>query len=303
VIFRRMSTLVVIVGPSRGFGKQLVRATLSDHNVVSSTLSTVYILITTSKARTIDMWNSVYEDVRGQHFADDPASNINVYIEEADLCDLESCRKLEQVLRIMFGHFHFQIKKVFMFLNSGSVTPVGDLLTPSATSPSVSGGLCRFDYDVMNHCMLNFVSFTCILRLLIRLVIARAPCCEDLAIRVVNVSSLAAIQELCGMSIYCAVKSARESIIRSLVMEMGLSHPNIDSKFLNYAPGPMETDLVVNDLIGKSCPSNAMKTGSRNFVSALDSARKCVRLISDSDALKGWKSGSHIDFYDEPPFI
>ena len=295
-----MSTVVLILGASKGFGKALVRATLSDQNVVSPDSHTVFILLTTSKMKTIETWNEVYENVRGKHFADDTLSNIDVYIEEVDLSILENCWNTEQILRIMFTHFHFRIARVFLFFNSGSIKPVGDLLMGPSTAlrPAGLDACHRFDSDMVNHCLLNFVSFVSTLRLILKMVIKHQPSSDTMQIRVVNVSSLAAIQELSGMAVYCAIKAARESIIRSFAMEFSSHYPMIDAKFLNYAPGPMRTDLVVNDLIGPDCPPNAVKGNNQNFISPAESARKCVRLISDANMT--WSSGSHIDFFDKP---
>jgi sepiapterin reductase len=62
---------------------------------------------------------------------------------------------------------------------------------------------------------------------------------DAISIRIVNVSSLAALQPFDCWSLYCSAKAARDMFHRSIGLEG--EHRNI--KTLNYAPGPLDTDM------------------------------------------------------------
>jgi short-subunit dehydrogenase len=101
------------------------------------------------------------------------------------------------------------------------------------------------------------------------------------------------------MAIYGAMKTAREAILRSLSREIQQDFPNLNMKVLNYAPGPMDTALVRNDLLGDDAPMNFVKSSSLSFVDEKESASKCINLITSPDLDFKWSSGDHIDFFDD----
>jgi sepiapterin reductase len=119
---------------------------------------------------------------------------------------------------------------------------------------------------------------------------------------VVNVSSLAAIQPFSTMLVYCAGKAARDMLHKGVAEEASLATaagtmPAVKS--LNYAPGPMDTDMQ-----GELASSATLLAESRAYFASLkaegklvmpdDSAAKCARLL----AADTFVSGSHVDFYD-----
>lgn len=59
---------------------------------------------------------------------------------------------------------------------------------------------------------------------------------------IVNVSTLAAIQAFPSFGIYCMAKAAREMFHKVLAEEQK-STPENGIKVLNYAPGPLDTDM------------------------------------------------------------
>ncbi len=109
---------------------------------------------------------------------------------------------------------------------------------------------------------------------------------------VVNISSLAAIQEMAHMSLYCISKAAREMLHKALACE------EEDIRVLNYAPGPMETAMSMD--IQLNCGNES----SREFFKSLRetkkiidpdvSAEKMIKVLKTNE----FKSGDHIDFYD-----
>lgn len=120
---------------------------------------------------------------------------------------------------------------------------------------------------------------------------------------VVNVSSLAAIEPFATMLVYCAGKAARDMLHKGVAEEAALATAAgtlpVAVKTLNYAPGPMDTDMQ-----GELASSATLLAESRAYFASLkaegklvvpdDSAAKCARLLA-SDA---FVSGSHVDFYD-----
>ena len=109
---------------------------------------------------------------------------------------------------------------------------------------------------------------------------------------VVNVSSLAAIQEMPFLSLYCIGKAARDMLHKCLACEEG------DTRVLNYAPGPLETDMSMD------IQQNSGNKSSREFFKELreqnkiidpdESAGKLMKILIEDN----YKSGAHIDFYD-----
>ena len=61
-------------------------------------------------------------------------------------------------------------------------------------------------------------------------------------IRVANISSLAAIQATVSWSLYSTVKAAKEMFFNTLALE-NVQNPAV--KVLNYAPGPLDTNVSV----------------------------------------------------------
>eukprot|EP00903_Cladosiphon_okamuranus_P009416 g8980.t1 len=106
---------------------------------------------------------------------------------------------------------------------------------------------------------------------------------------VVNVSSLAALQPFEAWGAYSAGKAARDMFHRVLAAEQasigGL-------KVLNYAPGPMDTDMA-REIRSQEQYDEDLKSG--NLIDPAVSAEKCVRL-----AVRGkFVTGSHVDVFDE----
>ncbi|XP_026702681.1 sepiapterin reductase, partial [Athene cunicularia] len=109
---------------------------------------------------------------------------------------------------------------------------------------------------------------------------------------VVNVSSLCAIKPFKNWALYCSGKASRDMMFQVLALE------EPDVRVLNYAPGPLDTDM---QLLART------KTGDpemRQFFQSLQesgqlidcavSAQKLVNLLEEDT----FPSGAHVDFYD-----
>jgi sepiapterin reductase len=110
---------------------------------------------------------------------------------------------------------------------------------------------------------------------------------------IVNVTSLCAIKPFKSMGYYCTGKASREMFFRVLAEE----NPTIN--VLNYAPGPVDTDMVsevmrnTGDADIKSMFENLKKTGT--ILTADQTTRRIIEILENGK----FESGQHVDYYDE----
>ncbi|XP_043937589.1 sepiapterin reductase [Protopterus annectens] len=109
---------------------------------------------------------------------------------------------------------------------------------------------------------------------------------------IVNLSSLCAIQPFKSWTLYCTGKAARDMMFRILAAE------EPDVRVLNYAPGPMETDMMMQacketgDEESRQAMVNMHQKGQ--LVDKHVSSKKLVNLLLQDN----FESGAHVDFYD-----
>lgn len=109
---------------------------------------------------------------------------------------------------------------------------------------------------------------------------------------VVNVSSLCAVQPFPSWVLYCTGKAAREMMFRVLAEE----EPDI--RVLNYAPGPLDTDMQVEartssaDASLKKSFSTMHKQGQ--LLTCEESCAKLLKVLLEDE----YPSGGHVDYYD-----
>jgi sepiapterin reductase len=119
---------------------------------------------------------------------------------------------------------------------------------------------------------------------------------------IVNVSSLAAIQPFHTWGVYCGGKAARDmfNVVVGQEQQQEGKTATATVKTLNYAPGPLDTDMQRELRESESIhpptrewSMEAFKEGK--LVAAGDSAAKCIDVLTKDS----WKSGAHIDYYDD----
>jgi NAD(P)-dependent dehydrogenase (short-subunit alcohol dehydrogenase family) len=293
-----MSRAFVIVGSSRGFGRAILEICLGRIRELDDGRTGLFFLITTSRSKSIAAFNEAFKSVMGLEYNGSTNRDINVIVEETNLFDTDACLRSQELLSVALTKHHNPVSKLYVFLNAGSVDPVGPVITKTNSPQGILASHKHYIDAVQHHIILNFVSFVSIMRSILQDSIRRTREHPHLIpyIRIVNVSSLAAIRELYGMAIYSAIKSARESFCRSCALELSRDYPQVDCKILSYAPGPMDTDLVRHGLLDPSVAENEVRLGGHPFVDPLQSADKCVRLLVEDD--DKWSSGDHLDFYD-----
>ncbi|GJQ08928.1 hypothetical protein GpartN1_g719.t1 [Galdieria partita] len=111
---------------------------------------------------------------------------------------------------------------------------------------------------------------------------------------VIHISSLAGIEPLEYCGLYCMGKAAKNMQMRMIACE----HKN-DIRTLNYAPGPMETDMQTH--LRDNLPSGPLKTQMvelwkrGQLVAPSESARKLIGILETGR----YENGTHIDFYSD----
>ncbi|NXH12443.1 SPRE reductase, partial [Bucco capensis] len=109
---------------------------------------------------------------------------------------------------------------------------------------------------------------------------------------VVNISSLCALKPFKNWTLYCSGKASRDMMFRVLALE------EPDVRVLNYAPGPLDTDM---QLLARSKTGDAEMRqffqslkDSGQLIDCTVSARKLLKLLEEDT----FCSGAHVDFHD-----
>jgi len=110
----------------------------------------------------------------------------------------------------------------------------------------------------------------------------------------INISSILALQPLTTWAHYCGGKAARDAVFRVLAVEQP------QAIVLNYAPGPLDTPMIEELLadrrthqVVRTMFEDLKRTGA--LLKPADSAGKLVGLLRR----RNFKSGDHVDYYDD----
>ncbi|NXP64690.1 SPRE reductase, partial [Chloropsis cyanopogon] len=109
---------------------------------------------------------------------------------------------------------------------------------------------------------------------------------------VVNISSLCALEPFPSWAPYCAAKAARDMMFRVLALE----EPEL--RVLNYAPGPLDTDM---QLLARTRTADP---GMRRHFQRLQEEGQLIDSSASAQKLLGllredsFPSGAHVDFFD-----
>jgi sepiapterin reductase len=198
------------------------------------------------------------------------SSSSEAICRSVDLGDLDSLDDhVDALLEELKGH-----DRVIFFNNAGSIGHLG----PCSDTPSLQ--------DLRDNVDLNVTScFWLSVRL------SKYFQDSESNLTIVNISSLAAVANLPTMGIYSAGKVARDKYHALIANE-----EKDKIKTLNYAPGPLETEMV-EEIRAAQHLDSALKPNFENKVLEPEqSAKKLIRLLSTNS----FESGAHIDFYDLP---
>lgn len=258
--------LLVITGASRGLGRAIALQAAKQNE---SFKSIDMILVARNEA---DLQDTA-EQVKGT-----AGSNVTTRTLSMDLSDVED---LQEVLEIRFIPMiedsdtmkdPEQTKLIFIN-NAGSLGHIG-----SCTAiPYLQDMQMTFDFNITSALWLSTRMTKFIKR--------RQP---DLEGTIVNISSLVAVQPFPSMALYSAGKAARDMFHAATAFE----EPTI--KFLNYAPGPLETDMTTEIREAPQLHKTLQPHYAKKLIEPNDSASKLIQLLISDD----FKSGAHIDYYD-----
>lgn len=247
----------LITGGSRGFGRAVALAFAGSCNF---TAGSVMVLTGRSEA---DLQETKIQ-------VENVNSKIVIKIEVFDLGDMAALESFTSKL----PNFGKSFDSAILINNAGSL---GDI-SKKLTSPSSYEDLKKyFDFNVVSVCMLIQHFFNAF---------------KSTRKVIVNVSSLAAINQMPYLSLYCTAKAARDMLHKALACE------EEGARVLNYAPGPMETAMSmdiqqnIGDLQTREFFKGLRET--RKIIDPAESAEKLVQLLKTDK----YGSGDHIDFYD-----
>eukprot|EP01063_Lacrimia_lanifica_P001996 TRINITY_DN11038_c0_g1_i1.p1 TRINITY_DN11038_c0_g1~~TRINITY_DN11038_c0_g1_i1.p1 ORF type:complete len:262 (+),score=100.62 TRINITY_DN11038_c0_g1_i1:53-838(+) len=254
-----MSRLVVVTGANRGFGRAVALAAAKRWPQATLLLS--------HRAKSVGM-NDTEKLVR------EASSEAHVLRWELDLAD--GVQEIEANTRARLGEVVEGFGEVVFVHNAASLGPMkkGEEL----------GAV-----EIASAFHANVTACAVVHSTLLTVMAAQA----EVKLTVINVSSLCALQPFPGFELYCAGKAARNMMLRVSKEEYA------QHTFLNYAPGPMDTDMA-----GEIRDEHYDAATRRQFQELKDkadivcpyaSARRLVWLLATDGA---FESGAHVDYFD-----
>ncbi|NXY90559.1 SPRE reductase, partial [Alcedo cyanopectus] len=255
------ATLCVVTGASRGFGRSLARLLAPRLGRGSALL-----LLARSAAPLAEL---------AAELRDGSATGLRVEDVAADLGCEQGLRRAVAALREVLSGGPFG--RLLLVNNAGSL---GD----------ISKSFLDFSdpEEINSYFALNVTSALCLTSAALR-AFGKQPGCGR---TVVNISSLCALKPFKNWVLYCSGKASRDMMFQVLALE------EPDVRVLNYAPGPLDTDM---QLLARTETGDP---GMRQFFQSLQesgqlidcslSAQKLLKLLEEDTFL----SGAHLDFYD-----
>lgn len=109
---------------------------------------------------------------------------------------------------------------------------------------------------------------------------------------IVNITSKCGVVPFESFALYSSGKAAREMFFRVLALE------EKDVLVLNYAPGPIDTDMTV-DVQANSCSPDIQNMfkglrDAKTILTPLQTTKRFMAILENGN----YKSGDHVDFYD-----
>lgn len=263
VDFSKERLFLIITGGSRGFGKTLATC-------ISKTVGkdSMVVLIARNKG---DLERNKTE-LQILH----PDINFKTMVQ--DLATINGASAFNMIKIALGSTEAKEFKKAILIHNAGSLGCISKTVDDLDNLEEIQS---YYNLNVHSVFMLTsaFLKIFCELR-------SSADKCF-----VINISSLAATTPFCGWAQYCSGKAARELYFKVLSSEF----PNV--KVLNYAPGPVETDmtdLIINDALPSVKEWFINARAENKLVSCEDSCRKLLNVLQESK----YNSGDHVDYFD-----
>ncbi|XP_048364892.1 sepiapterin reductase isoform X2 [Sphaerodactylus townsendi] len=172
----------------------------------------------------------------------------------------------------------------------GGGAPAGWQKPRRATLGDISKAFVDFTSpaEVNSYLNLNVTSALCLTSSILKAFPAEPGLCRV----VVNISSLCALKPFKTWALYCTGKAARDMMFQVLAAE------EPDVRVLNYAPGPLDTDMQELARTKSGDPEMReqfllMKQTGQLLDCDVSSQKLLTLLLEDT-----FESGAHIDFFD-----
>lgn len=279
-----VSLLLIITGASRGLGRAIANAFCIQ--AIESGLLSVDKIRLILMARSQDGLDETGQTIQ-QHYnsSSTAAPTAKIQLEfSTHAVDLSDLDHLDENFDKFFVNtsINFQSFDRIVFINNaGSLGFLG----PCVDSPSLK--------DMQKNLDLNITS-----ALWLSVRFARRICDEcdttnkSIPAVLVQISSLLAVEQFKSMGIYGAGKAARDHYHKTMAKEISSDK----LKILNYAPGPLETEMVEEIRAAPKLDDGLKPAFHTNLLQPEDSAWKLVQLILKDQ----YETGQHVDYYDLP---
>lgn len=291
------SLLLIITGASRGLGRAISVAFCQDLSI-----GRIHALLVARSEDGLNETTDLMTQVASNRVTPFPLLQLQVTQHAMDLSNLDQLDpNIDTLLQSMPAPFtsattssslssSSAFDRIVLINNAGSLGHVG----PTLNSPSLQDMKQAVDLNVTSSLWWS-------VRMARHFVptpthpttIAPTPTTK---VTLVNISSLVALQDFPTMAIYSAGKAARDRFHSVLAVE---ESNNIDQhmnvlKVLNYAPGPLETDMSVTLRHCKELDETLKPHYQKELIDPLDSARKLVQVVLKDE----FQTGQHLDYYD-----
>ncbi|XP_049594545.1 sepiapterin reductase [Syngnathus scovelli] len=191
--------------------------------------------------------------------------------------DLSQMEAPERVVQIAKESISPDIEHVILVNNAAAL---GDVSRFSKSFTSMA--------EVDSYLSFNVSSALCLTARVLQAFPKQSGLCRC----VINISSLCALKPFSSWVLYCTGKAARDMMFKVLAEE------EPDLRVLNYAPGPLDTDmqLVARTRTGEISLRRAFADmfDESQLLTCETSCAKLMKLLLEDK----YKSGDHIDFYD-----
>jgi sepiapterin reductase len=260
-----MTKLLVITGASRGLGRSIALAFVRQFCPSVATAPEMWkiCLLARNQPALLVTRQMIHETLSSNQ-------NVTVDCHGIDLSQMDDLSdRIESILVELSSE---SVSELYFINNGGSLGPIGP-----CRKTNLQEMRTNFDLNITSACWLSarFVQWA-----------KETMQCPKTV--VVNISSLVAIQAFPSLGMYSAGKAARD------MFHAALSQEEENVLVLNYAPGPLETDMTEQIRQAPLLDTSLRPHYQKQLVDSDDSAAKLVDVLFHQK----FKSGQHLDYYD-----